>query len=224
MSCYGVTPLRKQQALKKTEAALFQPIRNHLNILICFKFYTGLFQKVEVVLKLILKGFPIPRRKVKHTHSSTVHLKLFLTVHLGREKQTKIDIVSVSLFPSEIALNIKQGPCCPLSFLLFQIHQIAASGVGSTVKQGKTSVDMCNLCFKKHAGIWSDYRRVPQALGECCSKHWPFTLEMSELKCVSFLLCRVAIRKGRIFPLSLLLAHFLPSASSLLGIQYAALN
>lgn len=134
---------------------MFQPVRDHLNILICFKSYTGLFQKVEAVLKLIflLQGFPIPCRKVKHTHSSTVHLKLFLTVHLGREKQTKIDIVSASLFPSEIALNIKQGPCCPLTSLFFQIHQVSASGVGSTAQWGKASVDMCNLCFQRDAGI-----------------------------------------------------------------------
>lgn len=166
------------------------------------------------MLKLIflLKGFPIPCRKVKHTHSSTVHLKLFLTVHLEREKQTKVDTVSASLFPSKTALNIKQSPCCPLSSLLFQIHQVSASGVGGTVQWGKAPVNMCNLCFQKDAGIWSDYKRVPQALGECCSKHWPFTSEISELKCISFLLCRVAIRKGRIFSFSLLLAHFLPSA------------
>lgn len=134
---------------------MFQPVRDNLNILICLKSYTHLFQKVEIALKLIflLKGFPIPRRKVKHTHSSTVHLKLFLTVHLGREKQTKIDIVSASLFPSEIALNIKQGPCSPFSSLFFQIHQVPASGVGSAVQQGKASVDMCNLCFQRDAGI-----------------------------------------------------------------------
>lgn len=134
---------------------MFQPVRDHSNIFICFKSYNSLFQKGEVALKLIflLKGFPIPCRKVKHTHSSTVHLKLFLTVHLGREKQTKIDIVSASLFPSEIALNIKKGPCWPLSSLLFRIHQVSAGGVGSTVQWGKASVDMCNLCFQRDAGI-----------------------------------------------------------------------
>lgn len=85
-----------------------------------FRSYTGLFRKVKVVLKLIflLKGFPISHRKVKHTHSSTVHLKLFLTVCLRKGKQTRIDTVSASLFPSETALNFKAESLLPFVLLI----------------------------------------------------------------------------------------------------------
>lgn len=100
----------------------------------CFRLFrscTGLFGKVKVVVKLIflLKGFPIPCRKVKHTHSSTAWLKLFLIVHLWRGKQTGMDVVSASLFPSERALKFKVhvALCAPYYFG-FSINSQFCSG------------------------------------------------------------------------------------------------
>lgn len=85
-----------------------------------FRSYTGLFGKVEIVVRhaFFLKGFPTPQRKVKCTHSSTAWLKLFLIVHLWRGKQTAIDIVSTPLFPSEGALRFKAHAalCAPCYF------------------------------------------------------------------------------------------------------------
>lgn len=133
---------------------MFQPVRDHLNILICFKSYTGLFQKVEVVLKLIflLKGFPIPRRKVKHTPSSTVHLKLFLTVHLGGKKTDQDRYcfsLSVSLRNSS---EYQTGPLLPYEFFIISNSPSLCQWCGDCTR-GKASVDMCNLCFQKDAGI-----------------------------------------------------------------------
>lgn len=110
----------------------------------------GLFRKVKVALKFIflLKRFPIPCQKVKHTHSSTVHLKLFLTVDLGMRKEMRIDIVSASPFSSETALNFKAE-----SLLPFQIYRVSANSVGSAVQQRKAAVGMCKLCFQRDAGI-----------------------------------------------------------------------